>query len=224
MAWGVQKERMGNNFNYLKNTPSLDNVLTMLERKITYNEINCVRVAIVEEFNAENLTVKCKIANKMVLGVDESGIQKTQDYPPIYAKVQFLGWGNIGITYPIQVGTEGILLFSDREIESWFINGGVNPLSYDRCHAMTDAIFICGLRSLPNMIEIAQNCLSLFYLTSNIQIADGTITLNGDTTINGNLVVNGNINATGDIVAGQISLKNHVHGNGNEGQDTTKPK
>ena len=59
---------------------------------------------------------------------------------------------------------------------------------------------------------------------SNIQIADGTITINGDTTINGNLVVNGDINATGDIVAGQISLKNHVHGNGNEGADTTKPK
>ena len=168
---------MGNNFNYLKNTPNLDNVLTMLERKIAYNEINCVRVAIVEEFNAENLTVKCKIANKMVLGIDESGVQITQDYPPIYAKVQYLGWGGVGITYPIQAGTEGILLFSDREIESWFINGGVNPLSYDRCHEMTDAIFICGLRSLPNMIQIEPNSLNIFHNGNNIKIGNSDINI-----------------------------------------------
>lgn len=215
---------MGNNYVNLRNTPDLMQVLTALEKKIVYNTINCVRIGIVEEFNAENLTVKCKIANKLVTGLTPSGVQETRDYPPIYAKVQYLGWGEVGITYPIQVGTEGILLFGDREIESWFINGGVNPLSYNRCHEITDAIFICGLRSLPNMIQIAQNCLNLFFMGSNIQIADGTITINGDTTINGNLVVNGDINATGDIVAGQISLKNHVHGNGNEGADTTKPK
>lgn len=205
-------------FEQLKNKPDLLMVLKLLEERIAYSTINCVRVGIVEEYYPETRTAKIQIANKILLSQNRDGSQVTSNYAPIYAKVWFFGWGDKGITNPILKGQEGILLFCDRELESWYINGGINPLTYKRAHDITDGIFICGLTSSPNMSTTAQNCLNLFYGTKSLQISESGITINGD------LTVNGNITATGDIVAGGISLKNHVHGNGNEGQDTTAPK
>jgi hypothetical protein len=221
---------MPENFNQLTSKTSLGNVLEALKENISYN-LNCVKIATVEEFFKDNLTVSCKINNKRVLGIKEDGNQILQDYPLIYAKVHFLGWGNIGATYPINKGMEGILLFNDREIETWFLTGAGGNMAYDRCHNLSDAIFICGVHSLPNMIQILVDCFHLFYGNSDIQIKDESIVhnstthiFNGDMVINGDLQVNGSINATGDIVAAGISLINHVHGNGNNGADTTKAK
>ena len=218
------------NFNQNTSKTTLLNVLEALKDNINY-KLNCVKIATVEQFFSDNLTVSCKVANKRVLDIKDDGNQILQDYPLIYAKVHFLGWGNIGATFPIKKGMEGILLFNDREIETWFLTGQSGNLAYDRCHSMSDAIFICGVHSLPNMIQILLDCFHLYYGNSDIQIKDTNIihnstthTFNGDMVINGDLKVNGKITATGDIVAGGISLQNHVHGNGNQGADTTKAK
>lgn len=225
----TQNQSENNNYNalpfeQLKNEAGLIQLFKLFEQKLSYNVINCVRVGIVEEYDPLTRVAKIKIANKLVTGQNKDGTQKTQDYAPIYSKVWFFGWGDKGITHPILQGQEGILLFNDRELESWHINGGVNPLSYYRSHNLSDSIFICGLSSLPNIIENSQNSLNLFYQTNNIQITENGVIINADTTINGNLTVNGQINATGDIIANGISLLNHIHGNGNDGQDTTAPK
>jgi len=220
---------MSEYFNQLTSKTTLLNVLEALKDNINYN-LNCVKVATVEQFYPDNLTVSCKINNKRVLGLKPDGNQILQDYPLIYAKVHFLGWGDIGATFPINQGMEGLLLFNDREIETWFLTGTGGNLAYDRCHNLSDAIFICGVHSLPNMIQILDECFHLFYKNSDIQIKNESIEhtsithiFNGDMVINGNLQVNGSINATGDIVAAGISLINHVHkdvqvGNGKTGK------
>lgn len=223
----------------LTNKPTLLNTLTALQDCINYN-MNCVKVATVVSFDKENLTVCCKVNNKRLQQLKKDGNQVLRDYPLIYAKVHFLGWGDIGATFPINEGMEGILLFNDRELETWFLTGESGNLAYDRCHDLTDALFICGVHSMPNilLVPFIEECLHIYYKGSDLQIKDETITentktytlnaptviINGNTTINGNLVVNGTITATGDIVSGSISLQNHVHGNGNNGADTTKPK
>ncbi len=211
-------------FEQLKNEPDLLSVLKLLEDRIAYNTINCVRVGIIKEYFPETRTAKVAIANKILLEQYPDGSQSTKDYAPIYAKVWFFGWGDIGITCPIKEGQEGILLFSDREIESWYINGGINPLAYARAHSITDAIFICGLTSTPNLTPTLQNCLNLFYGTKSLRIDEKGITIDGDLIVNGDIKATKDIKAEGDIVAGGISLKKHLHGNGNEGQDTTVPK
>lgn len=205
-------------FEQLKNSVDLLTILKLFEEKISFNILNCIRVGIVDEYNPETRIAKILIANKMLIGQNADGSQVTQNYAPIYSKVWFFGWGNVGMTHPIEKGQEGILLFADRELESWYINGGINPLGEIRAHSLSDSIFITGLTSTPNMTATLQNCLNLFYGTKSLRINENGITINGD------LIVNGNITATGDIVAGGISLKNHLHGNGNQGQDTTAPK
>jgi len=162
---------MSNNYISQTNVPDLFQTLKSTENNILYNRLNCVRVAIVDEFFSDNLTVRVNIANKQVRGLNQDGSQILADYPPIYAKVHFFGWGDVGATYPITKGMEGILLFSDREVESWFINGSVNPLAYDRSHSKTDALFICGLHSMPNMITFVHECLNLFYKNTYIRLS-----------------------------------------------------
>lgn len=176
-------------------------------------EINCVRIGIIQEFYPENLTAQVLIANKKLLGLNQDGSQKLADYPPVYAKVCYC---NPFATFPLIKGMECVLLFNDREIESWFINGDINPEAYPRMHDKTDAVAVVGIRSLPQMIQILTDCLHLFYGNSSLQLKQAeadlnssTINLTGDTVnINGNLIINGQ------------AYTAHTHSNGNEGNPT----
>ena len=216
------------NYNNLINEPNLITTLTSFQDSIKYNEINCVRVGIIESYNENTRVAKVNIANKLTTGVKEDGTPIVQDYAPIYAKVLFFGWADIGMTHPINQGMEGILLFNDREIESWYINGNINNLAYKRAHSKTDAFFIAGLLSLPNMVATLQNCLHLFYKLTDIKLTHSGVEITGNTVINGNLTVNGNISttgsitATGDITAAGISLLKHYHNY--NGTPTTEAK
>lgn len=166
-------------------------------------ELNCVRVGIVKTFYADDLTADVLIANKKSLGIKKDGVQITQDYALIRAKICYCC---PFITYPIEPGEECVLLFNDRELESWFMTGEVQPEAYQRMHALTDCIAIVGLRSLAQMIQIMSDTLHIFYGNSDIQITDSSITSNttnynisAETTITGNTSVIGNLNvSTGD--------------------------
>lgn len=202
------------NYELLTQEPTLLNILNAFKDKLLYNEINCCRIAIVDEFYGDSLQVKVNIANKMVIGMKEDGSQIIQDYAPITAKICF---ANNGISFPLKKGDCGLLLFNDRELESWYINGEINQLAYDRSHSITDAIFIAGMFSQPNVsnAQFIENCLHLFYDTKGIKITNNGIEIDGD------LKVNGAITATGDIIAGNVSLLHHVHPGVTVGQGVT---
>jgi len=58
----------------------------------------------------------------------------------------FPGAGGMRITFPVAVGDTVLLVFSDRSLDSWAVQGGeVDPLD-DRHHHLSDAIAIPGLR------------------------------------------------------------------------------
>lgn len=133
-------------------------------------ELNCVRIGIVQEFfNNENSTVKVKIASRQVMRYNHDGTQITQDYPVIYAKICYC---NPYETFPLFPGDEVVLLFNDRELETWFINGQANAQQHQRMHDLTDCIAIAGIRSLPKMIQAMDDCLHLFYGNSDIQLKE----------------------------------------------------
>lgn len=194
----------------------------------TAQEMNCVRIGVIQEFYPENLTAQVKLVDKMLTGLNPDGSQILKEYPPIYAKVCYC---NPFCTFPLTQGMECVLLFNDRELETWFVNGGSNIQAYPRMHDLTDAIAIVGIRSLPQMIQILTDCLHLFYGQSDLQLKaqqavlnspqidlngtnavnvnSATITLQGDTVnINGNLIINGQ------------AYTAHTHSNGNQGSPT----
>ena len=194
-----------NRFNFMTAKPDIGTI-TDASISDAMSELNCMKIGIIQSFNREEMTVEVQVANKKTVGTQPNGDGIYRDYPLIYAKVCFC---NPFITYDIQQGEECLLFFSDNEIESWFINGDINTQNHTRMHAITDAIAICGIRSLPKMITILQNCINLFYGTSNIEIKEDTININASNiNINGTLAINGE------------AYLSHKHTNGNQGANT----
>lgn len=184
-------------FQQLSSTPDLIQILDGVSKKTAY-ELNCMRIGIIQEFHPDNLTVDVLIANKKTTGLNSDGSQTTRNFALINAKVCYC---NPFETFPLKQGDECILLFSDREIESWFINGDVNPLGYQRMHELTDAVAIVGIRSLPKMIQILADCLNLFYGESNIALSEDHINITSPTVQASNFqAMNG---ASGNLVDSQ---------------------
>lgn len=189
--------QISSNFLNLASRADLTQTLKSAGEK-TGKELNCMRIGIIQEFYPEDLTVQVLIANKKELGQNPDGSSRVDDFPPIRAKICYC---NPFVTFPLQKGDECLLLFSDREIESWFINGDVNPLNYPRMHSITDAVAIVGLRSLPNMISILADCLNLFYGKSNIALSENLINITAPTVQAANFqAMNG---ASGNLVDSQ---------------------
>ena len=180
----------------LNTSPDLTQTLYSVVEKVG-KELNCMRVGIIEAFYPDDLTADVLIANKKTINLNADGTQNVKNYALIRAKICYC---TPFITYPINKGDECILLFSDREIESWFINGEVNAEGYPRLHDLTDAIAIVGLRSLPNMITILQDALHLFYGNSDIQLKENQININSTL-----LSIVGNTTQTGDITATNLN-------------------
>lgn len=201
-----------NSFNQLSTPPDLIQTLESVSSQIGY-ELNCVRVGIVQNFFPEDLTVNVLIANKKDLGFNPNGSQKVRDYAVIRAKIVYC---NPFITCPINPGDECILLFSDREIESWFINGEVNPLGYPRMHDLTDAVAIFGIRSLPKMISMLTDALHLFYGASELIMKQAQTDLKS-TTVN---IEATNVNINGTLTINGQPYLQHTHSNGNLGNPT----
>lgn len=194
-------------FNQEASKTNLFNVLEALKNNI-YCNINCVKVASVVSFDIDTLVSCCQIKGKRLLGLKKDGNQELTDYPLIYAKTYFLGYGDIGITHPIVAGVEGILLFSDRELETWYTTGESGNLAYDRTHDLSDAIFICGLCSQPNLslIQYLEDCLNIYYKNSNLQIFENNIDINtANTNIVSNITQTGNNTINGTLQANQLN-------------------
>lgn len=170
-------------FNQLSSRADIAQILEQTKSKTAY-DMNCMRIGIIQEFYPDNLTAKVLITNKRMLGINQDGTTKSRNFAPIYAKVCFASPYN---TFPITQGMECILLFNDREIESWFINGDVNTEKYPRMHDLSDAIAIVGIRSMPRMIKMMADCVNFFNGNSNIEIHTNAININSSTVTAQNL-------------------------------------
>lgn len=189
-------------FNQEASKTGLFNVLEALKNNILCT-LNCVKVASIVSFNSETLISCCQIKGKRLMALKNDGNQELKDYPLIYAKTYFLGYGDTGITHPIEEGMEGILLFNDRELETWYITGESGNLAYDRTHDLSDAIFVCGLCSQPNLnlIQYLEDCLNIYYKETSIQLLETGINIFGDTNITGKTISDGLVDTTAEADA-----------------------
>ncbi len=104
---------------------------------------------------------------------------------------------------PPAVGEQVCVCSPSGELGAGFIMAG--SINYDGNAAPDDRANVQKI-TLPGggSYEISVGGMTLI-------LADGKLTLNGD------------IEVTGDVVAGTISLKNHIHGGVNTGPDDTDP-
>ena len=155
-----------NRLNYVNTPTDLMSVLKLALDGFG-QDLNCVRVGIIQEFIWKEQVVRVKIASQRLINVNKDGSQTTEDYAEIYAKLCYASPFHL---FPPKVGDECVLLFNDREMESWWINGSANQRAYNRMHDLTDCIAICGLRSQPKLVNIFTNLIEVFY--DNLQKTD----------------------------------------------------
>lgn len=84
---------------------------------------------------------------------DEQGQRAVERMPVVtHVPVAFPGAGAISMTWPIATGSTGILLFCEASLDKWLNEGGdVDPLD-DRRFALSDGMFIPGLRPFSDPV------------------------------------------------------------------------
>lgn len=184
---------------------TLDGLIkTMIELNLhnLHTSIPCV----VESFNGDG-TVNATPAIKRVLNENDEEITlpTLSEIPIIYPSV-----GKYRITFPIEKGDEGMLVFSEREINQFVEKGEITrPLMY-RKHSISDAVFI------PALISQGKR--------NNVSSSEGLVLeeVSGGAKIE---LINGKINLYGTIVMESIpgtgltdiTLNTHIHQGGGSG-------
>lgn len=73
---------------------------------------------------------------------DEDGYWGHEDLPEIYdVPVQFMRSPSFTLTFPIPVGTTGLLVFCERDIGQWRYTGQNGSPGDQRCHSLAGAVF-----------------------------------------------------------------------------------
>lgn len=182
----------------------------------------------VVSFNPTKQTVNLKIVVKRI---KQDG--KTAVFPLLIdVPVCFMQTSNYSITFPINAGDTGQVIFNERQIDNWDINGDILPPDDARKHSLSDAVFFPQLTNQKNNIASFNNN-DLEIRTSDgatkISISTGgqitmdctNLTINSEnTTVNastkfkvdsplseftGEVKVDGDVKATGDVVADEGS-------------------
>lgn len=117
-------------------------------------------------------------------------------------------------------GDFGVVRFFDRSTEA-YLQSDFDYNSDDRQHDINDRCFELGFIPdaeayvYPTNVDIE---IGLKGKAVKMSFTESGIAIVGDVTIDGNLTV------SGEVTGNSIPLSTHIHGNGNQGADTTAPK
>lgn len=119
----------------------------------TSKQINCARVGIVQSFNGANATAVVQLAQQQVISVSPAGLRTLESISPLLqVPVYTLGGGGVTVTFPIAAGDECLVIFNDRELDNWLLNGGITTPSTPRIHDFSDGLCFVGFRSFPRSL------------------------------------------------------------------------
>jgi hypothetical protein len=138
--------------------------LLALQKQDIFASFNCHQLGAVVSFNTANQTASVslniqRLVYNQQIAVDQLSNQKTPtapnviDYPVlVQVPVMIYSGGGGYVSCPIAAGDTCLVLFNDRNIDSWFATGAVTVPASQRMHDLSDGLAIVGFRSLANVI------------------------------------------------------------------------
>ena len=119
----------------------------------TAKTVNTSIPATVISFDPDTSLAQCQI---MIKTIDVEGVEHVA--PPI-CEVHVVQYGDkdFFVETQIEIGSEGILFFSQRCFDNWRDSGQISSQSVIRFHDVSDAYFLAGMRSMPNKITNHSN-------------------------------------------------------------------
>jgi phage baseplate assembly protein gpV len=150
------------------------------------------------------------------------------------------------MTFPLASGDEGLIVFAQRCIDSWWQSGGVQSQAEMRMHDISDGFFIPAMLSQSKAPATAASTSTVQLRSADgatyIEVAAGNLvnvhasagtTITGPVTITGNLTlggtisgtggapISGNLHMAGNVQGGSVVLNTHIHGGVQPGSGVT---
>ena len=175
--------------NLVPSSPQLQDLLDLLKKDIMMSLV-CHHIGTVQSFDpAKQIATATINYKKTYFNRDSNGLYqpKLVDYPILIdCPCIVLGGGPTSLTFPIAKGDECLILFNDRDIDSWFSSGQVGPVATPRLHSMSDALILVGVRSAGKALAgydedraVLQNGTTMVGVgESLVKIANADYTLN----------------------------------------------
>ncbi|EFC2021206.1 translation initiation factor IF-2 [Escherichia coli] len=211
------------------------------EREITKEQIKVAMPGIIQSFDPDSVTAVVQPGIRCVQR-NNDGIVSTSEYPQLVdVPVVFPRGGGCTLTFPVKPGDECLLVFSDRCIDFWWQNGGVQEPVDPRQHDLSDAFAIVGPQSQAHKIANISTTAAQLRTDDGaafVEVAAGhditittpgkltataqggtvvnspTITLNGNVTINGSLSQGMGAAGGSATLLGPVSVTNDVTAGG----------
>lgn len=174
--------------NQTPNDPQLADLMDQLKREIML-ELCSTHVGTIQNFNSSLQTVQATInyAQTFFMLNDVTGVYAPvlRNYPLLIdCPCIVLGGGSSWINTPIQAGDECLLLFNDRDIDSWFQSGQFGAVATGRTHSFSDAFALVGVKSAPNARPLYDAVRMMF---TNGSVKVGINPTNNKATIQNNI-------------------------------------
>ena len=130
-----------------KMPPNLKEILDDHAAKI-YAGLNCVNIGRIEKVNASEQTVE------VTLQIKRLAADGTSTTWPLLVDCPYfvLQGGGAYIDMPIKAGDYCLVLFNDRNIDTWWSTANVTDPRTPRKHSMSDGIALVGLNPKPQVL------------------------------------------------------------------------
>jgi hypothetical protein len=183
-----------------------------------------------------NQTASVKTAIKGKVANGKGGWDDKEMPLLINLPILWPGGSGFQLTFPLSEGDEGLIIFAQRCIDSWWQSGGVQPQAEIRMHDIADGFFFPSMLSQAKAPSTAASTSTVQLRSADgatyVEVASGNIVnvhasagcnITGPVSITGNLTLGGTISAigggaiagnlqmAGTVQGGTVTLNTHIH-------------
>ena len=140
--------------------------------------LHVCKVGKIQSFDSTKRTAEIQILFKLVL--PDGSIKQ---FPKLVDCPVFTLQGDGGsLTFPIAKDDQCLVLFSDRNLDAWFLNGDEAAPLDARCHDLSDGIALVGLNALTSTLATYEaDAVALKYDGAAIRLKAGKIAIENAT-------------------------------------------
>lgn len=118
----------------------LRSLFDQLKQELSYS-LNAHHLGKIVAFNAAKGTATVQLVTLRQQGDSQVQYPLLTDCP-----VLIYQGGAAALTMPVTPGDHCLVLFHDRDMDNWFVSGGVTPANTPRSHDLSDGLVIVGFR------------------------------------------------------------------------------
>lgn len=185
----------------MKAKPGFDEALESL-RDTIFSTLNCVQIGKISSFDKDTQTASIEIAMRAQRG------KKVITYPLLVdCPVIILQGGGSYLEFPISSGDYCLVLFNDRDIDTWWSSENIAPPRTGRKHSLSDGFALVGLNPSTSVLDLSGDRVKLKGNGLPVEVEGTEVKLNGDSK---SLVTHGELDQALQLFITALNL--HVHG------------